>query len=289
MIGLFKWCNRTAGQLDPGTDFEFDPQKRTTWLTEEGVRKTTMLAKPVLLDTIDMETVYKYVERAVTAHCGYRRDRDYIVEKDCVVIVDEGTGRKMEGRKWQDGLHQIIESRENVPVTCPTGSAAQITIQSFYRRYEHLAGMTGTASQAASELRKIFSLNVSVIPTNKPCRRQTWPCRIFVDQASKRNAIAQSVKKELARGRSILIGTPSVTTSHGVSQVLDQFEIVHTVLNAHRHDVEAEIIKSAGKKGAVTIATNMAGRGTDILLDDDVREAGRTACHCNRVSFIAAY
>ena len=273
-VSLYRWCIGIARQLQPLADFEFDPRKRLAHLTERGSRNVVLLAKPVLMDTIDMEQIHHHVETALTAHLAFVRDRDYVIADDEIVIVDEGTDRKMEGRKWQDGLHQLVEAKEQVPITSPTCSAARITIQSFYRRYEHLAGMTGTALTARAEFRRTYKLPVSVIPTHRPCIRQGYPSRVFVDQQSKRQAIVRSVQELIAQGRSVLIGTPSVEASEGVAAVLLQQGVEHTVLNARFHDIEAQIIQRAGVPRAVTIATNMAGRGTDILLDDAVRAAG---------------
>ena len=273
-VSLYRWCIHIARQLLLRVDFEFDPRKRQAHLTERGSRNVVLLAKPVLMDTIDMEQIYHHVETALTAHLAFDLDRDYVIADDEIVIVDESTGRKMDGRKWQDGLHQLVEAKEQVPITPPTCSAARITIQSFYRRYEHLAGMTGTAMPAQSEFRRTYKLPVSVIPTHRPCIRQGFSSRVFVDQQSKRQAIVRSVQELIEQGRSILIGTPSVEASEGVAAVLLQHGIEHTVLNARFHDIEAEIIQRAGVPRAVTIATNMAGRGTDILLDDAVRAAG---------------
>ncbi|MCA9090477.1 MAG: translocase [Planctomycetaceae bacterium] len=274
MVSLYRWCVGMSQQLRFGDDFEFDPQKRQAHLTEHGARNVVLLAKPVLLDSVDMERIYQHVEKALTAQLAYERDRDYVIADDEVVIVDEGTGRKMEGRKWQEGLHQLVEAKESVPITPPTSSAARITIQSFYRRYEHLAGMTGTATQARQELKRTYRLHVSVIPTHRPCIRRGLSTRVFVSQAAKREAIASAVREQLAAGRSVLIGTPSVDASEGVAAVLLRHDIDHAILNARFHDLEAEIVQRAGVSGSVTIATNMAGRGTDILLEDTVRHAG---------------
>jgi len=274
MISLYRWCSQAIQSLKPDRDFLFDVKQRQADLTEDGCRRVNLLTKPSLMDSIDIETIYQQVEKALTAHLAFERDRDYVIYGDEVVIVDEGSGRMMEGRKWQAGLHQSIEAKERVAITDNTGSAAQMTIQSLYANYQHLAGMTGTAMQAKSEFRRVYGLRVCVIPTNRRCLRQGFPTRVFVDAKSKQAAIVKEIHHLAAKQRAILIGTPSVESSESIGKSLDDAEIFHTVLNAHIPDQEAAIIAEAGTPGTVTIATNMAGRGTDILLNDIVREAG---------------
>jgi preprotein translocase subunit SecA len=180
----------------------------------------------------------------------------------------------MDGRKWQDGLHQAIEAKEMVPITAATGQAARITIQNFFRQYEHLAGMTGTAVAARRELKATYAVKVAPIPTNRPCIRTTLPTRIFATIEQKRQAIADEVTSLHQAGRAVLVGTPSVDASEALGRILAQRGILHEILNARFHEKEAEIVARAGQPGAVTIATNMAGRGTDIVLHDRVRELG---------------
>jgi preprotein translocase subunit SecA len=180
----------------------------------------------------------------------------------------------MDGRKWQDGLHQAIEAKEMVPITAATGQAARITIQNFFRQYEHLAGMTGTAVAARRELKATYTVKVAPIPTNRPCIRTTQPTRIFATIEQKRQAIADEVTGLHEAGRAVLVGTPSVDASEALGRLLAQRGIQHEILNARFHEKEAEIVAQAGQPSAVTIATNMAGRGTDIILHDSVREQG---------------
>lgn len=277
---LYRWADQAARQLVAGSDYEIDTRKRLLDLTDVGCRKVVLISKPIVLDRIDTETIYEHVERALMARHLFERDRDYVVRKsekenkDEIAIVDEGTGRVMEGRKWQDGLHQAIETKEGAPLSAQTGSAARITIQSFFRRYEHLAGMTGTGWAARHELKRVYRLPVVIIPTNRPCLRQGLPTRVFADLESKWVAVALSAQEMVAAGRSVLIGTPSVEASQGLSRILDRAGVVHRVLNAYRHAEEAEIVAQAGLAGRVTVSTNMAGRGTDILLEPAVRNAG---------------
>lgn len=274
MVSLYRWCAHSTSLLHPRRDFLFDLQRRQADLTEEGCRRVNLLPKPILLDSIDTETIYQHIEKALTARLAYARNRDYVIQNEELVIVDEGTGRKMDGRKWQAGLHQSIEAKEQIPVTDVTGSAARTTIQSLFRQYQHLAGMTGTASQAKREFKRVYKLPVSVIPTNRPSLRQGLPPRLFHAMHHKHNAIVQEVRRFMAMQRAVLIGTPSVKASESLADRFAQERIVHTVLNARFLEQEAEVVAQAGKPGRVTIATNMAGRGTDILLDETVRTQG---------------
>lgn len=269
---LYRWSDQAARALQVNEDYEIDDRKRLLDLTDAGTRKVILISKPIVMDQIDMETIYQHVERALTARFLFQRDRDYVVNDEEVSIVDEGSGRVMEGRKWQDGLHQAIEVKEGVKLTPQTGSAARITIQSLFRRYEFLAGMTGTARPARSELKRVYKLPMVVIPTNKPCIREGLPTRVFATLDAKWKAVAHATKEIVDQGRPVLIGTPSVEASVGLSEILRDLRIPHRVLNAYRHAEESEIVAQAGLPGQVTISTNMAGRGTDILLGGKHRE-----------------
>ena len=273
-VNLFRWSNRVTFQLEARKDYVYEPERRNAWLTDAGCRKVVLMSKPTLLSSIDTERIYSQVEKALTARHAFERDRDYVIVENKVVIVDEGTGRVMDGRKWQDGLHQAIEAKELVPITAATGEAARITVQSFFRQYTHLAGMTGTALQAGGELRKTYRLKVTKIPTNKPCIRNGMASRFFKSQDAKREAIVEQIQELTRAGRAILVGTPSVEASEALGLLLKDRKISHQILNARYHEQEATIVADAGHPGCVTIATNMAGRGTDILLDQDAREAG---------------
>ncbi len=274
MLSLYRWATRIVPKLKPNEDFLFLAKKRQAFLTDVGCRRLNLTAKPLLMDSIDTERIYQHVEKALTAQYAFARDRDYVIVDEKIAIVDEGTGRVMDGRQWQEGLHQAIEAKEHLPITPITGSAARISIQTLFRQYGQLGGMTGTAWTARSELKKIYRLPVVRIPTNRRCRREALPPRVFATQQAKREAVADSVREKIEAGRSVLIGTPSVDASEALSETLTEQGINHRVLNARYHDEEAGIVKEAGRVGAVTIATNMAGRGTDIHLDSDVRRNG---------------
>jgi preprotein translocase subunit SecA len=274
MVNLYRWSRRVAAHLQPEDDFVFDPEQRSVYLTDHGCRRVLLTAKPSLMSSIDTDKIYTHVEQALTAHLAYQRDRDYVVVKDEVVIVDESTGRMMDGRKWQDGLHQAVEAKEMVPITAATGQAARVTTQSFFRQYTHLAGMTGTAWQVRRELKKTYFLRTSCIPTHRRCIRRGLPTRIFATQQQKRVAVIDEIETMRDKGRSVLVGTPSVDASEALATLLNERGIPHTVLNARYHEQEAEIVSHAGEPGRVMIATNMAGRGTDIKLHPEVARAG---------------
>ncbi len=273
-VALYRWSQVTALNLQMGEHFAFGSDRRSLFLTDAGCDQILLMPKTLLIDVFDNERIFAEVERAITAQFGYELDRDYIIQNDEIVIVDESTGRIMEGRKWQDGLHQAVEAKERLPITSATGQAARISVQSYFRQYSFLGGMTGTALPARKELKKTYGLKVRSIPTNRPCLRKELPPRIFATIQSKREAIVEVVHELQASGRSVLIGTPSVEASEALGELLVHDGIAHRTLNAKHHQEEAEIIAQAGKPARVTIATNMAGRGTDILLDDTVRKAG---------------
>ncbi len=273
-VNLFRWSNRATHQLESEIDYVYEPKKRSAYLTDDGCRKVLLMPKPSLLDSIDTERIYKQVEQALIARFGFLKDRDYVVVDEEVVIVDESTGRMMEGRKWQDGLHQSIEAQEHIPVTAGTGQAARITVQSFFQNYSHLAGMTGTAALAEKEIRKTYKVSVTAIPTNRPCIREGSKPRIFKSMQSKRMAVVEEIEQIRKKKCPVLVGTPSVEASELLGDLLSMKAIPHQILNAKFHEQEGEIVKKAGEPSRVTIATNMAGRGTDILLNDLVRENG---------------
>ena len=273
-VSLYRWCQRAIVHLEPNADFVYEPQRRSSYLTDAGCRRVLLMPKPALIDSIDTERIYKHVEQALTSKFGFVKDRDYVIVDDEIMIVDEGTGRIMEGRKWQDGLHQTIEAKELVTVTAASGEAARITIQNYFKLYTHLSGMTGTAVQAAREIRKTYGLPVTPIPTHRPCIRHGNPARIFRSLEAKWDAIVETIEVVISAGRAVLVGTPSIEASERLGQLLKQRSIKHIILNAKYHEMEADIVKDAGKPGRVTVATNMAGRGTDIMLGEGVADNG---------------
>jgi preprotein translocase subunit SecA len=271
---LVRWCNRTAMKLEPNSDFVYEPEKRTVYLTDAGCRTVLLMPKPSLLDTISVEEFYSSTEQSLTARLVFAKDRDYVINDEEIVIVDESTGRMMEGRKWQEGLHQAVEAKELLPITPATAQAARITVQRFFRQYTHVSGTTGTAYLARGELRRSYRLKVLVIPTHRPCIRSGKPPRVFASIDAKQTAVVEQIVELREQGRAVLVGTPSVTASESLGAKLRAAGIPHTILNARFHEQEAQIVAEAGQPRRVTIATNMAGRGTDIELHDSVRQAG---------------
>jgi len=247
-------------------DYEYEEKEKAVRLTESGVEKAEKHYGIENLSDIENSALNHYINQSLRAHVVMKRDSDYIVENGTVEIVDEFTGRKMEGRRFSNGLHQAIEAKENVRVREENRTLATISYQNLFRLYKKLSGMTGTAKTEEGEFNSIYNLDVVVIPTNKPCQRQDFDDVIYSTHAAKIRAIVNDVKDFAKQGRPVLIGTATVERSEEVSKALTAAGIKHNVLNAKNHQKEAEIVAQAGRKGAITIATNMAGRGTDILL-----------------------
>ena len=274
MVELYRWCAQHAPTLKIHDDFEYDPHKRESVLTEAGCRRIVLSRKPAQVAAIEPEQIYRQMELALTAVVAFIRDRDYVIHDDEIVIVDESTGRMMEGRKWQQGLHQAIEAKEQILITAKTQAAAQVTVQRFFRQYAHVGGMTGTALPVRREMWRTYKMKVTAIPTHRPCIRTGLASRVFATWQAKAEAIAEEIEAMLAAGRSVLVGTPSIEASERLSRLFTERAIQHHVLNARFLKEEAAIVSQAGRKGLVTVATNMAGRGTDIILEDDVRQQG---------------
>lgn len=271
---VYHWADKLARSLDSGRHFWLDPKKNKIELTEEGRQVVRWSDPPAGPHSHGMDKLYEHVERALFAHHRLRRDQHYLVEKDKVVIIDEFTGRRMPDRHWREGLHQAVEAKEGVPVTVPSEHAAQITFQSYFRLYHKLAGMTGTALPNAREFRRVYRLTVVPVPTHRPCIRRELPDQVFLTEEAKYDAVVAEVRRLLEQGRPVLIGTRSVDKSEKLSARLRAAGIEHQVLNARQHEWEAQVVARAGERGRVTIATNMAGRGTDIRLGPGVAEAG---------------
>lgn len=258
--------DRIIPKLRKGIDFTIDEKARTVILTEEGnSRVEQLLGISNLYDPSNIELVH-HVLQGLRAHHLFKRDVDYVVRDGEVIIVDEFTGRLMPGRRWSDGLHQAIEAKEGVKIESENQTLATITFQNYFRMYKKLAGMTGTADTEAEEFAKIYNLDVVVIPTNKPMIRIDYPDVIYKTERAKFNAVIKEIEELHRKGQPVLVGTISIEKSEILSSMLKKKGIPHSVLNAKYHEREAEIIAQAGRSGSVTIATNMAGRGTDIIL-----------------------
>ena len=264
-------------QLKKEEDYTIDEKQKTVAPTEAGVAKMEKLLKvDNLYDPANLELNHLFVQ-ALRAQAMMERDKDYVVKDGEVIIVDEFTGRLMYGRRYSDGLHQAIEAKEGLQVQRESQTLATITFQNYFRMYDKLAGMTGTAKTEEQEFIKIYGLEVFQVPTNKPIQRKDLSDVIFKTKRGKYKAVVREVQRRHALGQPILIGTTSIEQSEQLSQMLKQAGIVHNVLNAKYHELEAQIVAQAGQKGQVTIATNMAGRGTDIVLGKDVPELGGLA------------
>jgi preprotein translocase subunit SecA len=247
-------------------DYLLDEKAHTASLTEDGVAKAEkLLGVPNLYDPSNIETLHA-VQQALRAHALYQRDRDYIVKEGQVIIVDEFTGRLMPGRRWSDGLHQAVEAKEAVKIEAENQTLATITLQNYFRMYEKLAGMTGTAETEADEFAQIYGLDVVVIPTNRDMVRADNPDLIYRTEKEKWKAVVEEIIELHGKGQPMLVGTVSIEKSEKLSELLKRRNVPHVVLNAKYHEREAGIVAQAGRYGAVTIATNMAGRGTDIIL-----------------------
>lgn len=263
---IYYRVNRIIPKLQTGTDYEVDEKHKNVSLTEAGVAKAEkLLGVKNLYEPINIDILHA-VQQGIKAHSLFERDVDYIVKDGEVIIVDEFTGRLMPGRRWSDGLHQAIEAKEGVKIERENQTLATITIQNYIRMYKIKAGMTGTAITEAVEFDKIYNLDVIVIPTHKPMIRVDHPDVIYRSYEEKVKAIIEEIKRLHNKGQPVLVGTISIEKSEHLSKLLRREKIPHVVLNAKYHEREAEIVAQAGRKGSVTIATNMAGRGTDILL-----------------------
>ncbi|MDD7639186.1 MAG: preprotein translocase subunit SecA [Subdoligranulum variabile] len=265
----------TEEQVDG--DYVVDEKRKTATLTESGVQKAEAFFHVENLADADNMSLRHYIDGAIKARGVMHRDIDYIVKEGEVIIVDEFTGRLMYGRRFNDGLHQAIEAKEGVTVAAESKTLATVTFQNYFRMYDKLAGMTGTASTEADEFSEIYGLNIVSIPTNKPRARKDLPDSVYKTVNGKYNAVIEQVAECHAKGQPVLVGTVSVEKSEALSKLLKKKGIEHNVLNAKQHEREAEIVAQAGKQGAVTIATNMAGRGTDIMLGGNVPYMAKAA------------
>ncbi len=263
---LYYRINAIIPQLKAETDYTIEEKTKTASLTEDGnARVEKLLDVDNLYDPANMDMVH-HVVKALQAYTLYKRDVDYVVKDGEVIIVDEFTGRLMPGRRWSDGLHQAVEAKEGVKIANENQTLASVTFQNYFRMYKKLSGMTGTADTEAAEFAKIYNLDVNVVPTNRQMIRQDYADVVYRTEKEKFAAIVEEIKECHERGQPVLVGTISIEKSEKLAGLLSRNGVKHNVLNAKQHEREAEIVAQAGRKGAVTIATNMAGRGTDILL-----------------------
>ncbi|HJA26836.1 MAG TPA: preprotein translocase subunit SecA [Candidatus Limosilactobacillus intestinigallinarum] len=274
---LYKQTDRFVKQLKNEVDYKVDLESKTVALTDAGIQKAEKYFNLKNLYDPENTPLTHHLDQALRANYIMHRDKDYVVSDGEVLIVDSFTGRVMQGRRFSDGLHQAIEAKEGVEIQEENKTMANITYQNLFRMYNKLSGMTGTAKTEQEEFREIYNMETITIPTNKPVIRKDEPDLLYPTLQSKFAAVVKRIKKLHAKGQPILVGTVAVETSEYLSHLLDQEHIPHVVLNAKNHAKEADIIKNAGQKGAVTIATNMAGRGTDIKLGPGVRELGGLA------------
>ncbi|MGE7809748.1 accessory Sec system translocase SecA2 [Lysinibacillus capsici] len=263
-----------AKRFKKDEDYDFDDETKATSLTDKGIEKVEAAFNIDNLYDLEHQTLFHYVIQAVRAHVMFKRDVDYIVKEDKIELVDMFTGRILEGRSLSDGLHQAIEAKEGVTITDENKSMAQVTIQNYFRMYPKLSGMTGTAKTQEKEIREVYGMEVVQIPTNRPRQRIDQPDLIFSTQEAKYKYVAAEVKKRHEKGQPILIGTTSILQSETVADYLKREKLTFQLLNAKTVEQEVELISQAGQKGRITVATNMAGRGTDIMLGDDVHELG---------------
>ncbi|SEN70366.1 preprotein translocase subunit SecA [Amphibacillus marinus] len=274
---LYQQANSFVRTLNKEADFSYDVKTKGVQLTEDGITKAEKFFGVDNLFDLSHVTLTHHINQALKAHASMHRDTDYVVEEGEVVIVDQFTGRLMKGRRYSDGLHQAIEAKEGLQIQNESMTLASITFQNLFRMYQKLAGMTGTAKTEEEEFRNIYNMDVLAIPTNQPITRDDKPDLIFKTMKGKFSAVVNEIKERHQTGQPVLVGTVAVETSELISQLLKKAGVRHNVLNAKNHYREAEIIEDAGQRGSVTIATNMAGRGTDIKLGEGVKELGGLA------------
>ncbi|MGW9856520.1 preprotein translocase subunit SecA [Staphylococcus hominis] len=274
---LYTQANVFAKMLKADEDYKYDEKTKAVHLTEQGADKAERMFKIDNLYDVQNVDIISHINTALRAHVTLQRDVDYMVVDGEVLIVDQFTGRTMPGRRFSEGLHQAIEAKEGVKIQNESKTMASITFQNYFRMYNKLAGMTGTAKTEEEEFRNIYNMTVTQIPTNKPVQRQDKSDLIYISQKGKFDAVVDDVVEKHKQGQPVLLGTVAVETSEYISNLLKKRGVRHDVLNAKNHEREAEIVANAGQKGAVTIATNMAGRGTDIKLGEGVEEIGGLA------------
>jgi len=265
---IYKKCDQIVKRLKKEVDYIIDEKRKTSVFTEEGQDEVVKILGQDPWKEMDFSYVH-HLENALRANANYLRDREYVVKNGQVIIVDEFTGRLMPGRRYSEGLHQAIEAKEGVEIQKESKTLATVSFQNYFRMYEKLAGMTGTALSSAEEFEKVYGLEVISIPTNRPMIREDHPDRIYKNEGGKYGAIIEEIKNRYQKGQPVLVGTTSIEKNEKLSILLKKEGITHNLLNAKNHEKEGEIIAQAGRLGAVTVATNMAGRGVDIILGDN--------------------
>ena len=274
---LYRLANRFVITLKKDEDYSYDESTKGVVLTEQGIEASEKAFSIENLFDLQHVTLNHAINQSLKAHASMHNDVDYVVEEGEIVIVDSFTGRLMKGRRYSDGLHQAIEAKEGLEVQNESMTLATITFQNYFRMYEKLSGMTGTAKTEEEEFRNIYNMNVIAIPTNRQIVRDDRPDLIFASMDGKYKAVAEDIRDRHEKGQPVLVGTVAIETSEIISAFLKKYNVPHSVLNAKNHESEAQIIQDAGKRGAVTIATNMAGRGTDIKLGEQIQDVGGLA------------
>ncbi len=273
-VELYHWCAALVDQFEDDIDYHYDREKKKVELTGSGMSLVRISEKTPDLEGLSLVDFYDFMERAIKVDRDFHMDQHYVVREGKIVIVDESTGRIAEGRRWSKGIHQSIEAKEKLEIEIQTSNAAQITIQQLVNRYPQVAGMTGTAVECRREFKRVYKSATERISTNRPSRREALPTRFFATKDEKWSAIVDEINEVASTGRPVLIGTRTIENSELLSGLLHEAGIGHVVLNARHVEHEAGIVAQAGQPGRVTVATNMAGRGTDIKLADEVVELG---------------
>lgn len=279
----YRWAAKIAHRFREEDHYDYDPERRSVTFNTAGRRLVREMVDNSMLERASLPSHYETVERAIKVGRDFLRDRHYIVREDEIVIIDEFTGRTSKGRRWRGGLHQAIEAKEGLEIRPETGHAARVTVQHFFGRYQRLAGMTGTATNGAGELRRVYDMRVAIVPTNRPSLREEWEPKLFLDADSKWEAVVEEAGRLHALGRPVLIGARSIDKSEQLSHFLHEAGLAHHVLNARQVAAESKIIAAAGQAGRITVATNMAGRGTDILLGEGVASLGGLHVICTEL------
>ncbi len=273
-VELYQWCARIVGDFEDDLDYRYDREKRKVELTHAGMARLRQTDKPAALEGLGLVDFYDFMERAIKVERDFHLDQHYVVRDGKIVIVDESTGRIAEGRRWSRGIHQSIEAKEKLEIEVQTSNAAQITVQQLVNRYPVVAGMTGTAIECRREFHRVYKSRTNRIETNRPLQRNPLPTRFFHTRDEKWAAVVDEIREVSSSGRPVLVGTRTIENSELLSRLLTEARIGHVVLNARQIEHEAAIVAQAGQPGRVTVATNMAGRGTDIKLGEGIVELG---------------